>query len=96
MSGALVAVECEEHGGGWECRVSTGSTEHVVTVAPAELARFAAGQADPRRLVEVSFRFLLEREPASSILRRFAISDIEGYFPDYPDWISDRQNWPAD
>jgi hypothetical protein len=35
-------------------------------------------------LVRRSFEFLLEREPASSILREFRITDIERYFPEYP------------
>jgi len=35
-------------------------------------------------LVLRSFEFLLEREPPSSILRRFALTDIERYFPEYP------------
>jgi len=29
-------------------------------------------------------RFLLEREPATSILREFALSTISDYFPEYP------------
>ena len=35
-------------------------------------------------LVTRSFDFLLEREPPTSILRNFALPDIERYFPDYP------------
>ena len=34
-------------------------------------------------LVRASFLFLLEREPASSILRRFRLDVIERYFPEY-------------
>ena len=30
-----------------------------------------------------SFEFLLEREPATSILRRFSLHVIGDYFPDY-------------
>ena len=70
--------------------MATGTTEHVVTVSRAELTRFAPGNREPARLVEESFRFLLEREPAGSILRKFAISDIGRYFPDYLDWITSR------
>jgi hypothetical protein len=67
-----------------------------VSVSSAELVRFAPGQREPARLVEESFRFLLEREPASSILRTFAISDIERYFPDYPGWVTGRLGQPTD
>jgi hypothetical protein len=38
---------------------------------------------DPH-LHEASFEFLLEREPASSILSQFALPVIERYFPEYP------------
>ena len=78
-----VRVNCAEQGQGWECSVATATTQHVVTVSRAELARFAPGQSEPALLVEESFAFLLEREPANSILRRFAISEIERYFPEY-------------
>jgi hypothetical protein len=36
---------------------------------------------DHERVVLESFRFLLEREPATSILRQFSLSDISRYFP---------------
>ena len=50
-------------------------------MSPAELERFGGG--DPAELVSRSFDFLLEREPATSILREFAIGDIARYFPEY-------------
>ncbi len=52
-----------------------------------DVARYAPG-ATPERLLEVSFEFLLEREPASAILSRFALPVIERYFPEYPREIS--------
>ena len=58
-------------------------TKHEVTVTPDEVARYAPGTT-PERLLEASFEFLLEREPASSILSRFALPVIERYFPEYP------------
>jgi hypothetical protein len=81
-------VVCAVHGFAWECRVFVGNAEdgveHVVTVSRAELTRYAPGTFEPTPLVEASFRFLLEREPPSAILRKFALSEIERYFPDYP------------
>jgi hypothetical protein len=59
------------------------STTHVVTVWPSDLERYAP-DATPEALIEASFRFLLEREPKESILRRFELPTIERYFPDYP------------
>jgi hypothetical protein len=46
---------------------------------------------DPERLVRVSFEFLLEREPASSILAEFDLSDIARYFPEYWDELARRR-----
>jgi hypothetical protein len=87
-------VVCEQKGFAWECRVFVGTTtegvEHLVSVSRSELATLAPGQWEPTRLVEESFRYLLEREPARSILRKFAISDISRYFPDYPAEIARR------
>lgn len=60
-----------------------GTTTHDVTVTTEDVARYAPG-ATPERLLEASFEFLLEREPASSILSRFALPVIERYFPEYP------------
>lgn len=80
-------VVCEQSGFAWECRVCVGTAEdgieHLVNVSRGELAALAPGHWEPTRLVEESFRFLLEREPAGSILRKFASSDIGRYFPDY-------------
>ena len=58
-------------------------TTHEVTVTAEDLARYAPGST-PERLLEVSFQFLLEHEPVSSILSRFALPIIERYFPEYP------------
>jgi hypothetical protein len=65
------------------------TTTHEVTVTPEDVARYAPG-ATPERLLEASFEFLLEREPASSILSRFALPVIERYFPEYPRVIRQR------
>jgi hypothetical protein len=40
--------------------------------------------------VRESFRFLLERERATSILARFSLSDISRYFPEYPSELARR------
>ena len=58
-------------------------TRHEVTVTAQDVARYAPGST-PERLLEASFEFLLEREPASSILSRFELPVIERYFPEYP------------
>ena len=78
-------VRSGRDGAGWLClaRVREGpfATEHRVTVAPTELVRLDPGAADPERLVRAAFAFLLEREPAASILRSFDLPVIGNYFP---------------
>jgi hypothetical protein len=64
------------------------ATSHEVTVDPADVERLADG-ADAARLVEASFRFLLDREPSGAIMRRFDLTVISRYFPEYPDRIGD-------
>ncbi len=67
---------------------SGSSTTHDVTVSPADLDRLGGG-GTPEKLIEASFRFLLDREPKESILRRFDLSLISRYFPEYPMRIAD-------
>jgi len=84
-----VAVRAENQVGGWVCEVEVAAegetTDHRVTVAPAEVARWARGssQSDVEDLVRRSFEFLLEREPASSILGEFDLAVVQRYFPEY-------------
>jgi hypothetical protein len=54
-----------------------------------EAATLAPG-AGPEDLVRESFRFLLEREPPASILRRFDLPVIGRYFPEYGEEIRRR------
>jgi hypothetical protein len=75
-------------GGDWTCDVAIdvergASTRHVVTVTAADLERLDPRAEDPHLLVDRSFRFLLAREPVTSILRSFDLVEIGRYFPDY-------------
>jgi len=56
-------------------------TTHRVRVSADELRRHGAG--DINALVSGAFDFLLAREPNTSILREFTLSDIERYFPEF-------------
>jgi hypothetical protein len=71
----------------WTCSVmisgDAGTTEHRVGVTAAVLARLDPGARDPHVLVDRSFRFMLAREPATSILRSFDLMEIGRYFPEY-------------
>lgn len=86
-----MTVTCRPDGPGWSCMVQVGSdgrsTRHDVSVTLDQLERLAPGASEPTGLVEQSFRFLLEREPKESILRQFALTDIERYFPEYPEVV---------
>jgi hypothetical protein len=59
------------------------TTSHTVTVPPDLLAALGWRPGRETLLVQRSFEFLLEREPATSILRRFSLDVIGDYFPDY-------------
>ena len=61
-------------------------TSHLVSVP--ERPEFEG--EDTERPLRASFEFLLEREPPSSILAGFELSDIARYFPDYWDELARR------
>ena len=85
----MVEVRASPAGTGWLCAVTVSTsgvrTKHQVSVSAASVARWAHGdgEADVADLVRRSFEFLLAREPATSILRRFDLSVIQSYFPEY-------------
>ncbi|MGA2659244.1 MAG: hypothetical protein ABSH34_17210 [Verrucomicrobiota bacterium] len=58
------------------------TTHHRVRVTKADVARFSEGRA-PEGLLQESFRFLLEREPNTSILTSFDLPLIGQYYPEY-------------
>jgi hypothetical protein len=58
-------------------------TTHKVTVTPDYYEELTGGQVPVEVLIEKSFEFLLEREPNTSILRRFDLPVIGRYFPEY-------------
>jgi hypothetical protein len=72
--------------------VSDGAqrTTHEVTVPASLGAGVELPVDDLESVVRESFGFLLEREPASSILSRFSLSDIARYFPEYPSELAER------
>ncbi len=65
-------------------------TSHDVSVPAGFAASLGCGHVAPGELVRASFEFLLEREPATSILRKFSLDVISRYFPSYPAEIRDR------
>jgi hypothetical protein len=64
-------------------REGGGETRHHVTMARPLHQRLTGGKIEPGICVDAAFRFLLDRESKESILRRFDISDISRYFPEF-------------
>jgi len=64
-------------------REGEGETRHHVTMSRQMCDRLAAGKHTPERCLEAAFRFLLDREPKESILRRFDVTAIARYFPEF-------------
>ena len=58
-------------------------TGHQVSVPAGFPASLGCGHVEPGALVRASFEFLLEREPATSILHEFSLDLISRYFPGY-------------
>jgi hypothetical protein len=57
-------------------REGKGETRHHVTMSQEMLERLTAGKHTPERCLEAAFRFLLDREPKESILRRLCDGDL--------------------
>lgn len=86
---AIVVGEGEQDRDRLRFHVTVGSKDFEVTVHEEEAALLAPG-VEPKRLVEASFRFLLERESVTSILPSFDLNIIERYFPEYRSDIGAR------
>ena len=68
------------------------STSHNVTLTDDTHQNLTNGKVSKKELIEFSFKFLLEREPNTSILSSFELSVISGYFPEY---IKTVKEWCA-
>jgi hypothetical protein len=64
-------------------REGKGETRHHVTMARETCEQLTAGKHTPERCLEAAFQFLLDREPKESILRRFDVTVISRYFPEF-------------
>jgi hypothetical protein len=63
-------------------REGKGESHHFVTMAQDTWERLASGNT-AEHCVEAAFRFLLDREPKESILKRFDVIVISRYFPEF-------------
>ncbi len=64
-------------------REGKGETRHQVTISRDTCERLTSGKHTPERCLEAAFKFLLDREPKESILRRFDVTAIARYFPEF-------------
>ncbi len=78
-----------------EVRDGAITTSHTVTVPPDLPVSLGWTPGRESDLVRRSFEFLLEREPATSILRRFSLDVIGDYFPEYTLVMAGQAGGPA-
>ncbi len=78
-------IVAEDEDGTFAVEVSDGrvGTSHLVSVPRDFGAELGLGAISGEDLVRASFLFLLDREPATSILAEFSLDLIPGYFPEY-------------
>jgi hypothetical protein len=69
----------------FEVTVTEGgtSTTHEVSVSDVEVGRLGTGYGTEQEFIRACFEFLLAREPKEQILRRFDVTDIPRYFPEF-------------
>jgi hypothetical protein len=60
------------------------ATRHEVTMSRADFEALVPGSDAPEQCIAAAFRFLLDREPKEAILKRFDVSVIARYFPEFP------------
>lgn len=71
--------------GRFRAEVTAGhlTTSHRVIVPDGLLEDLGVPSTDSESVVRETMRFLLEREPATSILPEFSLEDVPRYFPDF-------------
>jgi len=74
----------------FEVVVGEGDSTHRVTVPEDLVAELSLPEDDLEGIVRESFEFLLEREPASSIMPEFSLDVIPNYFPEFKEELPKR------
>lgn len=70
--------------------VRVDELSYVVTLSAPDWERLRGSSESAEGFVRTCFEFLLEREPASQILRSFDIRQIGTYFPEFETEIASR------
>lgn len=66
------------------------TTSHRVLVPDGLLDELGLAESDREQVVQETIRFLLEREPATSILPEFSLQDVPRYFPEFYEELGRR------
>tara|TARA_B100001057_G_C22392790_1_gene772851 strand:- start:142 stop:417 length:276 start_codon:yes stop_codon:yes gene_type:complete len=66
---------------------SDSKTQHNVSLEPSYYKKLTLEKISKKKLIELSFEFLLARESNSSILSKFDLSLISNYFPEFENEI---------
>ncbi len=73
--------------------IQESETFHIVTLKDIDFYELTKNQITKRKLIELSFNFLLKKEKNTSIFSEFELQVISQYFPDYLDnvksWVSE-------
>ena len=89
MAEIIINESKTETGWAFQVTVSNGnSTVHNGNLTTKYYEQLELPHVEPNKLVEGSFKFLLEREPKEMILRNFDLQVISRYFPEYEKRIS--------
>lgn len=86
MIDTVVIKDIVNTNNGWFFEVEVKNkerTNHEVILEKDYWRKLTSEEMDPRELVKKSFKFLLERESANSILKSFNLKIIKKYFPEY-------------
>ncbi|MDQ4132759.1 MAG: hypothetical protein M3179_06020 [Actinomycetota bacterium] len=90
MSEEVSITRLDEGNFGVEVRQGSLTTNHRVSVPSSLVDDLGLADVDHEHLVRESIAFLLEREPATSILPEFGLDIIPRYFPEYSEEVVRR------
>ncbi len=75
---------------GVEVEEGNETTGHKVRLPQTFLDDLLLASVDEELIVRETIDFLLEREPATSILPEFSLEDVSRYFPEFPEELQRR------
>ncbi|MCA1846162.1 MAG: hypothetical protein LC792_23815 [Actinobacteria bacterium] len=84
----VVSMAPDEYG--VEVEEGNEVTGHKVRLNPTFLDDLLLNGVEGEQIVRETIDFLLEREPATSILPEFSLEDVTRYFPEFPEELQRR------